>query len=343
MNTEVKVSMKSLSFMITDKCNLKCVFCSKNANMSNARFMSPEFIDKTIKDALKWSDIKIINLTGGEALLHPKIDEILSIIDSYNLQARINTNGTMFNDNTIKMLNKHNARMFTISLDSYVPKIHDQLRGVDGCFNKTVEGIKRAVKEGYKIFVKATVSNDNVDRILDLMKFVDSLGVYGFSFGRTIPVGRGKELDYASASFLRKYYKMGRETSEYSLSSNMEFLIDDPLRFKFDCRSIELLKKHDISDLWGGCSAGCNFLYITLDYDVLSCPVILEPCGNLNNNSLKEIWENSKQLCEFRTRYNLKGKCGSCRFKNICGGCRAYALSTSGDILGEDSFCNYEQ
>lgn len=340
MKTEVKANMKSLSFMITDKCNLKCSFCSKNANFNNSRYMSPEFIDKTINDTLKWSDVKIINLTGGEAFLHPELDKILSIIDSYNLQARINTNGTMFNDKMIKMLNKHNAKMYTISLDSCIPEKHDAIRGVEGAFNKTVEGIKRAVKEGYKVFVKATVSDENVDEIFELMKFVDSLGIYGFSFGRTIPVGRGKKLNYATPEFLKKYFKMGKETSEYSLNSNLEFLIDDPLRFKFDCRSKELLKEKDLSELWGGCSAGCNFLYITMDLDVLSCPVIMEPCGNLKDSTLEEIWNNSKQLCEFRTRYNIKGKCGKCKFKNICGGCRAYALSTTGDVLGEDLFCN---
>ena len=339
METNVLVDMRSLSFMITDKCNLKCSFCSKNADFANSRFMDPSFIDKTIKDALKWADIKIINLTGGEALLHPKLDDILSIIDSYGLQARINTNGTLFNDKMINMLNKHNAKMFTISLDSSDAKKHDTIRGIDGAFNKTVEGIKRGVKKGYKIFVKATVSDENVDDIYDLMKFVDDLGIYGFSFGRTIPVGRGETYNYATKDFLKKYFDMGRKTSEYALTSKLEFLIDDPLRFKFDCRSKKLLEQNDISELWGGCSAGCNFLYVNMDLDVLSCPVLLEPCGNLKNNTLEEIWKNSNQLMEFRTRIHLKGKCGKCQYKNICGGCRAYALAITNDSLGEDAFC----
>lgn len=341
MKTKVKVNMRSLSFMITDKCNLKCVFCSKNADLKKNRFMDPIIIDEIIREALKSFNIEIINLTGGEALLHPQLDEILSIIDSYGLQARINTNGTMFNNKNIEMLNKHNAKMYTISLDGCSKERHDKIRGVDGAYERTIEGIKRAVKEGYKVFVKATVSENNVDEILDLMKKVDSLGVYGFSFGRTIPVGRGKKIDYSSKDFMDKYFKMGYETSKYSLKSNLEFLIDDPLRFKFDCRSRELLKNKNINELWGGCSAGCNFLYVNLDLDVLSCPVIMEPCGNLKKESLEEIWNNSKQLEEFRTRNNLEGKCGNCNFKNICGGCRAYALATTGSVLGEDTFCNF--
>ena len=34
---------------LTNKCNLKCSFCSKNADFANSRFMDPSFIDKTIK------------------------------------------------------------------------------------------------------------------------------------------------------------------------------------------------------------------------------------------------------------------------------------------------------
>ncbi len=343
MNTKVKVNMTSLSFMITDKCNLKCSFCSKNALCNNNRYMDYNFIDETIRDALAWSNIEIINLTGGEAFLHPQLEKILSIIDKYGLKTRINTNGMFFNDKNIKLLDKFNVNLFTISLDSSNMEIHDKIRGVKGAFNNTVNGIKTAVEHGYKVFVKATISNENVDYILDLMKFVDSLGVYGFSFGRAIPVGRGKNLDYVNIDFIKKYFNMGRLTSEYSLTSNIQFLIDDPLRFMFDVRSRKLLNSNiNIEKIWGGCSAGCKFLYITLDKEVLSCPVIMEPCGNLNNCSLKDIWYNSKQLSELRTRSNLKGKCQVCKNKYLCGGCRAYALATTGDLLGEDLFCIME-
>ena len=122
--------------------------------------------------------------------------------------------------------------------------------------------------------------------------------------------------------------------------SKLEFLIDDPLRHKFDKRIEKYFETNpDLSKVWGGCTAACNFLYVLLNKDVLACTAITEPCGNLNDNTLEEIWYNSKQVEELRTRENLKGKCGKCKRKYICGGCRAYAYATTGDILGEDSFC----
>ena len=180
-----------------------------------------------------------------------------------------------------------------------------------------------------------------MESIFDLMKFAESLGAFGFSFSRTIPIGRASEInDYQNKEFIQKYFEMGRKCSEYAKSSKMQLLIYDPIRHQFDTRIYDYLKEHSyLSHIWGGCTAGCNFLYIQLNKDVLACTAITEPCGNLNTESLYEIWENSKQLVDLRTRKNLKGKCSSCKRKEICGGCRAYALATTGDINGEDKFC----
>ena len=339
MKTKVFCEMSSLSFMITNKCNLHCSFCSRNAKNTNDIFMDPNFIYEQISEAIKWAPLQTINLSGGEPFLHPQLERIFEIINSFNLNIRINTNGILLNDKIISLINKYNVKMFTISLDSANAEIHDKIRGQKGAFDKTIKSIKRLVDNGCKIFVKATVNKENVDTIFDLMKLVETLGVYGFSYSRTIPIGRAKVIDNDD-EFIRKYFEMGKMTSKYALTSKLEFLIDDPLRHKFDTRIEEYFKtKPDLSKVWGGCTAGCNFLYILLNKDVLACTAIVEPCGNLNNNTLQEIWEKSKQIEELRTRENLKGKCGKCKNKYICGGCRAYAYATTGDILQEDVFC----
>lgn len=66
--------------------------------------------------------------------------------------------------------------------------------------------------------------------------------------------------------------------------------------------------------------------------------------GNVKNKSLKEIWvdmQNSDFFDRVKDKNNLKGKCGVCEFKEICGGCRSAALFYTGDILGSDPRCAY--
>ena len=66
--------------------------------------------------------------------------------------------------------------------------------------------------------------------------------------------------------------------------------------------------------------------------------------GNAKDKSLGQIWD-SMQSSEFfgrvKDKANIKGKCGLCEYKDICGGCRSAALFYTGDILGSDPRCAY--
>ncbi len=336
-----KYYLRALSFCITDKCNLNCYFCSRNATVGNNNFMSTEFICQYIDEALEFSDIKTVNLSGGEPFLHPQLEDILRLIHQKKLGIRINSNGLFFNDRTLEMLKKYEAKYFTISLDSSDKRIHDNIRGQKGAFEKTVQNLEKISKEGFQYFVKATVTKESVTTLFDLMKLVERVGATGFSIGRLVPVGRGKEHRNAMETIKQTYFDQIRLCSEYAKKSRLKLIIDEPLRYKCDVRSIEFLRNTQKikSELWGGCTAGTAYLYLFMNGDCLACPGITLPAGNLNKLSLKDIWFNSPLLKDMRTRQNLKGECGTCSNKTICGGCRAYAQMTTGDVNGQDLFC----
>lgn len=334
--------ISSLSLVVTKKCNLRCEMCTRDAKTDNQETMSVGFIERIIDQALLFDSLQRINITGGEAFLHPHLEEIINNITRNGLEIRINTNGLFFTDSNIKMLNKYNVKLFTISLDSAVAEVHDKIRGVDGCYEKTVENLKRIKQEGYCFFVKATANENNVDTLFDLMKMVEKIGAYGFSIGRTIPVGRASSNRHINWDFWRKYSEIGRKCSEYAMHSNMKFLIDDPLRHFFDERIKRILEANptvDISMIRSGCTAGNNFLYILPNGDVLACPALTKAVGNVYCNTLKDIWLHSEVLNTIRDRDRLKGTCGHCSYKYACGGCRAYGYAISGDVLATDSLC----
>ena len=56
---------------------------------------------------------------------------------------------------------------------------------------------------------------------------------------------------------------------------------------------------------------------------------------------LEEIWKGSPVLQELRDVERLKGKCGTCRYTDVCGGCRARAYEVLGDALEVDPICWY--
>ncbi len=62
--------------------------------------------------------------------------------------------------------------------------------------------------------------------------------------------------------------------------------------------------------------------------------------GDLNFQTLAEIWEDAPQMRSLR-QPEYHGKCQICSYQDVCGGCRARALATSGDMMGEDPWCEY--
>ena len=90
-----------------------------------------------------------------------------------------------------------------------------------------------------------------------------------------------------------------------------------------------------------GCIAGQVICLIDVDGNVLPCSYFPKPAGNIKEQSFKDIWENSYLFKELRNFKKYKGKCGSCEFIAVCGGCRARAYAMSGDYLEEEPFCGY--
>ncbi|MBI4740759.1 MAG: SPASM domain-containing protein, partial [Betaproteobacteria bacterium] len=88
------------------------------------------------------------------------------------------------------------------------------------------------------------------------------------------------------------------------------------------------------------CLAGRGYFRIGPKGDVTPCPYIPESSGNVRWKPLREIWEHGKDFVRLRNEMP-EGKCGQCDYRISCGGCRARALATSGDLMAEDGKCTY--
>ena len=100
---------------------------------------------------------------------------------------------------------------------------------------------------------------------------------------------------------------------------------------------LELIKFH------GGCSAGNKIVDISPVGDVFPCQFWQDDVlGNILEKDFTEIWldKKNKLLCQLRLKSEyLKGKCGRCKFKYYCGGCRIRAHVVYNDFWQEDPCC----
>jgi radical SAM protein with 4Fe4S-binding SPASM domain len=61
--------------------------------------------------------------------------------------------------------------------------------------------------------------------------------------------------------------------------------------------------------------------------------------GNLKTEKFQDVWLNAEMFKQLRNRKNLKGACGACKYKFICGGCRARANAYNEDYQASDPGC----
>ncbi|MEM0216473.1 MAG: SPASM domain-containing protein, partial [Candidatus Bathyarchaeia archaeon] len=94
-----------------------------------------------------------------------------------------------------------------------------------------------------------------------------------------------------------------------------------------------------LADFIGGCGAGRLYCSISPEGEVQPCVFLPIKVGNLREEKFSEVWLNSEVFNILRDRENLKGACGRCRYKYVCGGCRARAYAYRGDLLASDPGC----
>lgn len=137
---------------ITNICNLNCSFCSKNSRKKENMTLE-EF--KQILEKIKHRTESIYLHVTGEPLLHPNFEEILSIIDKYNIRLNITTNGTLLN-NKIEVLNKcKNLRKINISLHS---ENHDE-----NYYNQVFNSVSK-LEDKTVIYRLWTLQNNKLDK-----------------------------------------------------------------------------------------------------------------------------------------------------------------------------------
>ena len=127
---------------ITNRCNLQCGFCYANAKGSVEEELSYERI-QSLFDEFQKMNVHIVRISGGEPFCHKEIRRVINLLNKYQFSPCINTNGTMLSVQEANLLAESKINHIAISLDSSNPIIHEQLRGIQGCFDRTCKAIDR--------------------------------------------------------------------------------------------------------------------------------------------------------------------------------------------------------
>jgi heme b synthase len=331
-----------IAWEITRSCNLSCAHCRAAAEFGAYEGeLTLDEIKATIDDIVTITN-PIIILTGGEPLMRPDIWEAKGAMPV------IGTNATLITDEIAAKMAAHRIPRISVSVDFPTAAEHDAFRGQVGCFDKTIEGIRIAKRHGVGVQINMTVTTLNADKVEAVHDLAESLGIDAFHIFMLVPTGRGsdlldKELPPA------EYERVLAWAYERQKTSPLHFKPTDAPHYYRIIRQLAKAEgkkvtreEYGLDAMTRGCLGGITFAFISHVGDVQPCGYFDMQLGNVKRLPFSRIWTESRVLGELRDYSLLKGKCGICEYKAVCGGCRARALSVTGDYLAAEPYCVYE-
>ncbi len=349
---------------VTRACNLKCKHCYENAGKKGPNELSTSDALKTI-DKLAEAGVVFLAFSGGEPTIRPDILTLIRRAAEQGIYVAVATNGISFsNPERVRIFKEAGMKFVQISIDGAHAKTHDEFRGVPGAFEKTISAIINCVAENLFVEVSTTVTHHNIGEIHEVINLCEDLKVRWLMFYNLVPVGRGTELIDTDLTPDEREYLLGVlwERISSPQKSPLEVLTTAPQlgRVAFDANAMDQTAKEVVSpthfsnarlpsqmkgltEFIGGCGAGRFYVALEPNGDIYPCVFFphIESMrvGNIVEDDFQTLWTHSPLLHRLRDKDHLKGACGSCERRYVCGGCRARALSYYGDELAPDPGC----
>lgn len=328
---------------MTSACNLGCIHCHASGGKAAADELTTEEAKLLLCQLAEVKEFRMMAFTGGEPLMRSDLFELLAYSQSLGFTNTIATNATLVDDAVAHRLRRFGVVIAAVSLDGCDAESHDRLRGCSGAFEATLKGIRALREAGILLHINITAMEYNVNQLEQLVKFVDGLGAGILLMYQLVPLGRGQQIEKAALDLDANERLVRFMAEAQSVLHPILEPVAAPQYWPF------LLQRSGVHEgpfldlaeaVFHGCSAGRGFVYIKPNGDVWPCPFIEVNCGNVRQTSFTTIWVKSPVLEDLRMREKrLKGSCGECQYRRLCGGCRGRAWVTTGDYLAEDLSC----
>lgn len=322
-----------VSWNTTNQCNMFCDHCYRDAGMRSEDELSTAQAIKLIEE-IKRAGFQIMIFSGGEPLMRADIYELASFAQGVGLRPVMGTNGSLITAEVAGKMKKAGFMAAGVSLDSLDPTKNNNFRKLENAYQLTVAGMHNLKEAGVPFQIHTTVMDWNVGELESITDFAIEIGAMAHHVFFLVPTGRAINIE-DEALKVTEY--------ERTLARLMEKQRTVPIEIKPTCapQFIRVADKKGIPLRFSkGCLAGITYCIISPTGQVQPCAYLDMPLGNVKDQPFDTIWRENQALQRLRT-LEYQGKCGSCDFKERCGGCRARANYYNGDYMAEDTWCLY--
>ncbi len=339
---------------LTRRCNLRCRHCyTVSADVDFPGELSHEQAMEVLEDLGRFG-IPALILSGGEPLDRKDLFTIAARARQLVRMLALSTNGTKIHGENADRIAEIGFHYVGISIDG-IGATNDWFRGVDGAFADALRGVRACKARGIKVGLRFTLTRDNGKHLPDILKLCDDEGVDKFYLSHLVYAGRGDKHrgeDAAHAPtraamdllIARAWYAAEGGPPLDLVTGNNDadavYFLNWAARH-FDDAKLDNLRDHLVA--WGGNSSGVGVANIDTQSRVHPDTYWSDyTIGSVKKTPFSELWTgDDAMLAQLRLRPRpLKGRCGACLHKGICGGnTRIRALQLTGDPWAEDPAC----
>jgi radical SAM protein len=362
----------------TRACDLSCVHCRAAAQSRRSQFELTTEQGFTLINQIAELKPKVFVITGGDPLKREDLYDTIHYAKSVGLEPSVTPSATpLLTPEAIKRMKDNGVTRLAISLDHYIREDHDNFRRVPGSFDLTIRAIEAARDNDIPVQINSTVSNRTA---ADMPKLAALLSKYSnivmWSVFFLVPTGRAKTGDMIDGSEVEtlfgnlydisksvsfnvrtteamhyRRYVMQRMLAEQGKTTDE---LIDPTTGLIDASTIFMgniartkpigvqMQTGAITRAPKGVNEAKGFVFISHIGDVFPSGFLPLKAGNVKKESLVTLYRESELFRSLRDTNNLKGKCGECEFRELCGGSRSRAWSVTGDVFASDPICTYQ-
>ncbi len=325
-----KSQLTNLHIEITSKCNERCVHCYIPHDFKISG-MDPDLFYDVLEQC---KNMRLLHLTisGGEPMLHKNFYDFIRRCREFDFSVNVLSNLTLLNDEIIKEMKMNPLLGVQVSLYSMDSNIHDEITQLKGSFEKTKESILKLIENDIPLQITCPIMKQNKNCYGDVMKWAKKHKIHAGD-------------DYG---LIARYNHTTQNLSCRLTMDEIKEVIKD--KIVNDSKFIEEMlhdveKKRTKTDEDVVCSVCHSSICIADNGNVYPCAGWQDYIvGNVKENSLQKIWDNSEKVQYLRCLRNKDfPMCIQCPDKEFCTMCMVKNANENpnGDpLVVNEFFCN---
>jgi radical SAM protein len=343
----------TIAWEVTRACAYACVHCRADAQpRRDPRELSTQEAKKLIERLADFGNNPILIFTGGDPLMRPDVFELIAHAAERGLRCSLTPTATALpTRERLEKALQAGIRRVALSLDAPRPEVHDQFRQVAGSWQRTMDTLHRAHDVGMSVQVNTTVAKHNIDILHEMVPFIQEVKAVQWSVFFLVPTGRAMAEQMVSAQQHERVFNW-----LYDLAQSAPFDIKATAAPMYRRVAIERKRAEQgdnqvtfqsagfqyadgLHRPTKGVNDGNGFLFISHIGEIQPSGFLPVTAGMVREHDIVDVYRNSPIFKDLRNPDKYKGVCGTCEFRQVCGGQRGRAYGLTGDYLESDPAC----